>query len=213
MAFPTTSVLDDFTGVSAVLTTPWTGRIRGTGTESGLLARNGSGLCATNTNGTTYSASAWRSDQTYGPDCEVYVTVSTKPGSGNPFELYARLSSPGTASVSGYRLYVTDVGAGTDTWEVQRIDTNVETKLGATITQELTAGDKIGMAIVGSTIEVWWNTGGSWSLLGTRSDSTYSADGNIGLGHWFSTTRSDDFGGGTIAAAPTQDAVIAWVTA
>lgn len=202
MAFPVTSVLDAFSGGAAVLSSPWTGRIRGTGTESGQLQTTGAGQCQVNSNGTLYSSSAYRSDQTYGPDCEVYFTVATKPGAGNPVELWARITNPASATVSGYRIDITDVsGAGNDTWQLVRVDNNVNTNVGAAITQEVTAGDGVGMSIVGSTITFWYKAGaGAWTSLGTRTDTTYSAAGNIGVGLWFSTVRIDDFGGGTIPA-------------
>lgn len=196
-------MLEDFAGAAAALTTPWVQRIRGTGTESGTLQRNGSGLCQVLSNGSAYSASAYLGDQQYGPAQEVYDTITTKPGSGNPSELYLCIGNPASASINAYRLYVTDVGAGTDTWELQRIDANVATTLGAVVNQEITALDGIGMSYDAPTLTAWYRSGagGSWSSLFTRSDSTYTTGGYIGLGMWFSTGRVDNFGGGTIVTA------------
>jgi hypothetical protein len=56
--------------------------------------------------------------------------------------------------------------------------------------------DEFGMTIIGSTITVYYKTAlGSWTVIGTRTDSTYSGGGKIGVGI---TARGgvDSFGGG-----------------
>ena len=67
----------------------------------------------------------------------------------------------------------------------------------------MSAGDSIGMSMVGSTITVYYKaSGGSWTSLGTRTDSTYTAAGRLQLGQWLSSSgvasTIDNFGGGAI---------------
>jgi hypothetical protein len=61
-------------------------------------------------------------------------------------------------------------------------------------------GDKLGLECIGSTIAAYVFQSGAWSQLGTRTDSTYSAAGKIGvrLSDAGSNSRIDDFGGGTV---------------
>ena len=206
MAFPTTGILDDFDradGTASFTGAGWTQQIEGANSGTLTISSNRVGVSA---NGTGESSSAWHNAATY-TDCEVYCTVATKPGSGNPTELYARLQSPGSSAVDGYVLYQwTD--AGTDYFEVARIDNGAATVLGATMSQELSAGDSFGMSVIADVIEVWYKpAAGAWTSLGTRTDSTYSAAGYLGLGLWFSTVRVDDFGGGEVVSVTLDEAL------
>ena len=207
-SFPTTGIIDAFDradGQPSFTGGGWTNQIEGA--NSGTLSILTNQL-AVLTNGTGESSSAWYNTSTYGADCEVYCTVSTLPGAGNPTELYARLASPGSAAVDGYSVMFWHSDS---VLRVYRYDNGATTQLGADISRTSVAGDSFGMQIIGSTIEVWYKaSGGVWSSYGTRTDSTYSAEGNLGVGMWFSTVRVDDFGGGTYVP-PTAN--VSWMNA
>lgn len=200
MAFPVNGVLDAF-GSSSTPPTGWTNSIS---TANGGLATDGSGVVKPATAGDGTSNGWWNAG-TFGPDCESYCTVSTKPADGSPTFVYARIASPGTASPNGYLLRVT-AAAGTDTWEICRIDSGTITVLGAAGSQEIASGDKMGLEIVGSTLTAYYKAvAGSWGSLFSRTDSTYSSAGYIGLGLWFyATGRADDFGGGALDSTGVQ---------
>lgn len=131
------------------------------------------------------------------PDIDLYITVSTKPPDTEPIAIYYF-----DYAVNGYAVSYTPV-AGTDEWRISRLDAGVATVLGATITQELTAGDKIGIRRVHNSIGAWHHNGTSWSELGSRSDSTYEEmrANLIGLYLRGTTGRLDDLSGAMPAAS------------
>jgi hypothetical protein len=165
----------------------WANGIATTG-EQGLKVAGGqlaSSLVST--------ASAWRSDRSYGPDGQVWVRVSVAPGDGAGARLYARLQAPGSSAVDGYMLRFNQV-AGTDQVLLVRIDNGALVTL-ATANVDIAAGDRLLLRLVGSTIEAWRQTASGWSRLAQAADSTYPAAGMIGVALRGTTGRLDDFGG------------------
>lgn len=199
MAFPTTAVLDDFNRTEDPLSQ---GGAWSNPTESGdvTLKTNGSTLLLGS--GTGYG-DAYRTTSV-GPDSEVYCTLSTlgAVGTDNVF-IYVRVASPGGAGLDGYVMgFGRGAGAADDGWTIFRIDDAAGTQLGAQIVQDVAAGEKIGLEIIGSTIAPYHYNGSVWTQLGTRSDSTYSAAGKIAITFNDVTWRIDNFGGGTVVVTP-----------
>lgn len=148
--------------------------------------------------------SAWYNASLPGADCEVYATVPVPPGSPiTNVRVYARIATPGTAGVDAYFLQYT----GNGTWSLFRL-TNASATSIASGSVGLSAGDKIGISCVGSTISAYVYTGGAWSLLGSATDATYGAAGyaGIGMNGGVSGAAVDDFYFGTVGAA-----AAAWV--
>jgi hypothetical protein len=201
--FPTnTTILDTFTGTEDPVTTNWTGVLFNG--DSGGMAKTG-GILTNQTGGGT-DTSAWWDAGTFGPGVEVFTTVTTASGvAANQFKLLARISNPGTANASGYELHV-EKSAGTDIWRIRRRDNVTSTQLGADMNQEIVSGDSIGLACIGNQISAYYKpAAGSWTLVGTRTDSTYGGSGVIGVktfqaspGAW----QQDNFGGGTSPPPP-----------
>lgn len=153
-----------------------------------------SNLCAANASNSV----DYYNVTTYGPNAEVFCEVTTKPTNGQSIGIYLRLKDVGSVvTVDGYVLFVF-VAAGTDSMLIQRVDNGVATTLGATISQETTAGDKILLRIIGTTLFLERNE----SLNTTRTDSTYTAAGYIGAAITDTTGRIDNFGGGIYAPFP-----------
>jgi hypothetical protein len=130
---------------------------------------------------------------TFGPDCEFYATVIAVPTTGD-FSLFAR-----AADVTGF---VVDAYGATwvhdGTIRIIRSDDGDPNHLLATGTQALSAGDKVGIQIIGSTIRMWYKpVAGSWTVLLTAVDATYSAAGYLMLGAEDPDVIFDDVGGGT----------------
>jgi hypothetical protein len=136
----------------------------------------------------------------YGPDVDVYMTLPVLAGTGNAFRVKARIKDvPGTATQDGYQIRTNEqVGGANDQVFIEVMTNGTPTTLGATITQELTAGDKLGLRCEGSSISAYLFTGGAWTLLGTRTDTTYPLAGFVGFGIRNSTGRVDDFFAGAI---------------
>lgn len=215
MAFPTTSVLTSFTGADEDPLSEggnWTSSIRWDGGASAPAndlrrASNQAAPSATGSNG--HCASYWSSS--FAADQEVYATMATKCTDGQYVELWARIQSPATSGVDGYVLQVSAVaGAANDSWDIVRYNDNSGTSVSSLGTQEVSAGDKIGLEVTGTgatvTLRAYLYSGGSWSQVGSdasdTSGSRITSSGYIGL-HIQDTgnaCRWDDFGGGAISS-------------
>jgi hypothetical protein len=194
MAFPTTSVLDDFNRADENPMTGWSSFV-GAGARHEVVGNTCEASGA--------AANDYWNAATFGPDCEVYATVVEKT-TGALIKLYARLVSVGSVAVDGYAVRHTTVsGAANDTIGLYRVDNATETLLGSAFTQEVAVGDSFGLEIVGDTLTAYYKaSGGSWTALGTETDSTHAGAGNIGVAISVTNTAGiDDFGGGTIASS------------
>ena len=193
MAFPTTAVLDDFTRANnADLGTNWT-----------VLSTYGTLNVISNTAGpsTTAARGEYWNVGNFGPDCEVYFTISTMvTNNGNNFDLMLRVTTE-SGAWDGYDTEMTWSSAGTDQVGIYRADNGVLTQLGASIGQNFATGEKIGLEAIGSTIAVYRFASAAWSQLGTRTDATYNTAGKIAFFCDHSSGRMDDFGGGTVVVA------------
>lgn len=190
MPFPTTPIIDDFNRANGAIGANYT-----IPTFAGSMNVSSNTVVAAAAN-----SIAIRNTLTY-QDVEIYGTLSTKPTDGNVALLFWRaVQTASAATMDGYVLRITAVaGASNDTIQVQSLTNGVATTIGANFTQEITNGDVVGIRMVGATVEVFING----TSLGTRSDSTYTATGQIGIG--LSATSSgawDNFGGGTMLSAP-----------
>lgn len=201
MAFPTTGVLDNFNRTASTLGANWSHiHLYGTG-ECGA---NGTQAYHNVAQYAAYTMQHW-SAATFGADCEVYMTIATKiTATDDTSSIVARCTNnTDISTMDGYQVSVL-TQAGNDIVTIERIDNGTIVQLGASIAQEISNGDSIGLECIGSTIKAYYKaSGGSWTELGSRTDATYGAAGYIGF-YATSTTvtwRYDDFGGGTVVAA------------
>lgn len=191
MAFPVTSVLDNFDRANGAVGASWSKIWSG---DNDLYVA--SNQVANNGTVNAWSNGGWNA-ATVGPDCECYLTIATVPT--NVFNLYIRMDVLNTAGgPDGYRLSYN----GDGTFYIDRMDSGTATHLGTVISRSLSNGDAVGIEMVGSTFTFYYKaSGGSWTSVTTRTDATHSAAGYIGLEVQSTTIRGDNFGGGTIAAA------------
>jgi hypothetical protein len=196
MAFPTTGLLDDFNRANGLLVTGnWSNDTFNFGATSNALTVNSNQATPENA---SYGEAYWN-PTTFGPDSEVFVTYATAAHNGGDWGVGLRATNPDSVNVDGYRCAVFQL-AGNDEVKLYRVDNGVATQLGVTITQNFSVGDSFGAEMIGSTLQVYIKTGGSWSSIGSRSDGTYTGAGYIGM-YTFSTGangRLDDFSGGTV---------------
>jgi hypothetical protein len=187
MAFPTTAVLDTFTATESP-DPSWTDNVDGS-SYGGLQSTGGIG---TPISGDAYD---YYNGSTPGPDTEVYATLTAIADST---EVYYRLVSIGTSSVDGYHIRRLDAS----NLQLRRTDNNIGTLLGASFAQANANGDSVGAEVVGTMHTLYYKSGaGAWTPLGTRTDTTYTAAGRLGLYLPTSGTQVDDFGGGDIVFA------------
>ncbi|RKY09638.1 MAG: hypothetical protein DRP56_02360 [Planctomycetota bacterium] len=201
MPFPTVNtIFEDFTGANG--TTPpnvnWANDVVGAGVGNGIQIQGNEGAAL----GGGADSAYWIASTT-GPNCEVYVTVQTRPADGTDVSLFAPVQNSGIAvTVAGYWLSFVRDDFGGDVLIPGRVDAGpTMTPLGADIGVGFSDGDGFGMRINSGTIEIWHNpTGTGWVQVGTRADSTYSAAGNLALVSTSAVCRINNFGGGNYAA-------------
>lgn len=195
-SFPTTAILDSFNRADENPASGWNGNTYGGGTHTNIQ------VVLSRAKGTSASQkfAAYRS-AAYGPNQEAYVTIAQKPAGENKSVVWLdlRLQEAGTSGVDGYELELRNK-SGTDTVEVFRITNGTFINLGSIVSQEYDQGDGLGASIVGNTITLYRKPqGGDWVQVTTRTDTTYTQAGQIGVGGGSTSdgTIIDDFGGGT----------------
>jgi hypothetical protein len=182
VAFPTTSVLDDFNRAnegpppSASWSAPmwWADNLKVISNTAG--------------SDTTTGDAYWNAG-TVGPACEAYADMTSL---GSAAYLGVRMTSPG-GTADGY-FYFWRPGPNA---EIARIDNGTRTRLGAAFDASTSAGDSLGISAVEDALTAHGKNG-SWSVVAERVDGTYLTSGYIGLGVDDTTTRWDNFGGGTV---------------
>lgn len=195
MSFPTTSVIDDFNGAN-----------QGPPPDSNWNDMFGGMIRDTNQckwNNFSHGIIGWNPG-TF-TETEAYVKIVTMPAGLSRAGLYFRFNSLVHASADGYFVYAEDDGAGSNTVQAWKIlNGSLDTQLGSSIAQTVVSGDSLGISMSGNIMEIWYKSGaGAWTSLGTRTDSTYSSAGYIGL-RIYGTVVLDDFGGGEIVTATGQ---------
>lgn len=130
---------------------------------------------------------AYRTSGSWGPDVFLAITIATVPADGAGVLLAARLVVP---TFNAYTISFVKA-AGVDTVYLRRLDAGVSNPL-LSWSQEVAAGDRIGIRCVGMTISAYINTGGGWTLLGSVTDTNYGAAGTIGLDVVGTAARVDD---------------------
>lgn len=203
MPFPTTNVLDTFTGTDEdPITTNWSTPVR---TGSGNVER---------WSGTAEGpGDAWYDLEEFGPDIEVYCTLAAVSAiDTNHVGLLGCIDGEGTSSATFYWLTWYRNGAS---WyvSVSRYNTGTYTNLVSEYgpVPTLVAGDGIGMEIVGNVIKAYHRSSGVWSNIYTYDDSgaggKITTAGFIGFQADDSDFKVDDFGGGNYQSV-TLDSVL-----
>jgi hypothetical protein len=197
MPFPTSSLIEEFTGEddASPPNANWTNDPFGFGPLGLKISSNqAAGLTGAGVDSAYYDA------EEFGPDCEAYATIPVLLATDTAaIMVLARLATPGAGTLDGYGVaYVRDSVEG-DTIRLARIDDSTPAYLGDPVAQAVSAGDAIGIAIAGSTITAYYKpAAGEWTELTTETDATYSAAGYVGLWIGDATARVDDFGAGTL---------------
>jgi len=200
VTFPTTGTLDDFNRANTgpPPSSNWSTDVRGFGDQGMKVASN---VCVPNSGASP--ASTWWNPGTFAAAQECLVKINALLTSGQNAGLFARIVGPGGAGPDSYQVDWLYSSGATDTIAIQRMDNGVFTQLGASISQDFSAGDSIGIECNGSTIAAYRKpSAGSWGSIGNRTDSTYSAAGYIGMYFESAAGSFEDFGGGAIVADP-----------
>ena len=133
-----------------------------------------------------------------------------------PMEAFVTLGNAPSA-YSSLEWGILNVGASWDGYSLQWMPSDGElyverqddasgTQLGATIYQACSAGYKMGIwHEADGTIHIYLDSGSGWSENTTRSDSTYTDPGYLGLATYAisAAQQFDDFGGGEVGGGST----------
>lgn len=196
-AFPTTSVLDDFNRSNEThVTTNWTGGI----TASGECDLVGNLL----TNSGTGDETCYYDVSTFGAEQEVFVTFPDAANHQNDVNVRVYMclqDGIGTSTVDGYGFrYRKITGASNDLIQMFRLTNAGTSNIGTAHTEEFTSGDQVGMSISGTTLTLYYRSGGTgdWTQVDQTTDANHNCGGTrLGIGLFNSSHDADDFGGGT----------------
>ena len=158
-------------------TTDWTNLSGSIAASSGQGAGGSAGL-----NFGYITAGSW------GPDVFIGMTVAAVPADNDSVFICARLSN--LPAANGYMVSVVK-SSGIDTMYVRRLTGGAAFTVGSW-TQEIAAGNRIGIDCTGSTISAYADTGSGWFLVGSVTDGNHSGAGTIGLGIDNTVARVDD---------------------
>lgn len=121
---------------------------------------------------------------TFGTSVAAMATVPAKNASDDGLVgIYIGLQGAGLGSGSpdGFTGEVRIRTTG-DEWRIQRLDAGTLTVVSSGTIQEISAGDKFAVVRSGSTIELWWKTGSSWTMIVQYTSATqYTGGGKIGI--------------------------------
>jgi hypothetical protein len=137
--------------------------------------------------------SAWNTS--FNTPIEAYLTISSNPDE-SVFSIYMLHNYYQIPNEDGYECWFDTI---TNKLHICRVDNQVETQLGSLINiTGIAINDSVGMSVQNGVIQAWWKpSGGSWTLLGERSDSIYDGPYYIIPETW-KLGIFDNFGGGTI---------------
>lgn len=101
--------------------------------------------------------------ETFGPNTQVYATITTKPAVDEYIELLMRFDP---VLGNGYAMRFTTL-SGTDKIEIRKYDTWISEQLGDDIELELAPGDALGFEIIKQVMQVYHKAvGNPWFALG-----------------------------------------------
>ncbi|HWE10859.1 MAG TPA: Ig-like domain repeat protein [Solirubrobacteraceae bacterium] len=184
--FPTTPILDTFSQSAGPLSSNWQSPgLQDAGTVS--VAASGQTISSGG------AASAIWKATSFGANQEAYLTVPVLPAAGHYFQVAGRVSSLTGSTVSMYFLQVTP---SKNLWDLRKKLNGASSTSMGTFTAPFAAGDSAGLQLNGSTITAWHESGGSWTSVGSVTDTSITAGGYVVFTLGDTTIRGGAFGGG-----------------
>lgn len=199
MAFPTTSVLDNFNRTNASsLGANWETFVSG----DPNIPLNGNRALAN----TSWCGNAWVTDCST-LDQEVWGTLSDEITNDASawFGLYLRCKDVGTTTPDGFGV---EYFPQTSSLRLVRLTNNSATAI-TSVTRDVAVGEKLGCEVISGNLKVYHYTGGSWVHVSALDATTTTLAGGNSTDHQgfqlaMELTRSgmgaDDFGGGDVSA-------------
>jgi hypothetical protein len=138
--------------------------------------------------------------QAYGPDSEVWLTVTAKPTVDlDPVVLGLRFQNPGAANASGYQAYYIYRSKQADQYKIiARVNGTTSVTLATVNGPTLNPGDRLLFRAIGTTLELWRSSAATWTRILSATDGTYQGAGYLNLTARNGAVRLTGFGGGTL---------------
>jgi streptogramin lyase len=148
---------------------------------------------------TATAADYWNA-QAFGPDSEMWATVATKPAADLvPVALGLRIQNPATPTASGYLGSFINRATGADQYRITARIGGVDASTLASVTgPELNPGDQLLFRAIGTSLQLWRGSAGTWTQILTANDPRITNPGNIAVLARDSSLRLDNVGGGTL---------------
>ncbi len=197
---PVTPLLDDFnrSNANGPPGPSWSHTVIASSSATSDLAINGQRATGVvNANGADF----WN-PKTFGPDSEAWVTVAVRPTvDQDSISLGVRIQGPtAAATAGGYQAYYVYRSKPPDQYKImlRPIGQAGGVILASANGPTLSPGDTLLFRAIGSTLELWRETGTTWTRILTTTDSTISNAGYLMLSARNTAVRVDNFGGGTL---------------
>lgn len=130
-------------------------------------------------------------------DTEVWATLGSVYAAGTGLFLYARATTF-VAPLNRYELYI-DNTTSPDTWQLIKNVAGSAVNLGSSVLLNIVAGDSFGLEVIGSSIKSYHKpSAGVWALVNSATNSEISTAGYFAIEVDSTTTRIDEFGGGSL---------------
>lgn len=188
--FPITGILDNFNRANEdPINTNWDGPIFSGHAELAVINNQLAGS-ASGDNCDSYWNTLFSQNQ------EIFVTNTVvDTDSAHNWTLQTRINNPGTASLTGYLLYLEPSDSRLS---IYRTDNGTNIKISDYYTHTFSNGHKYKFRSDGDQHVVFIDTGSGWVEVLRDTDATYVEGGYIGayVGRFASTSRFDDLGGG-----------------
>lgn len=137
-------------------------------------------------------------------DVWAWMEISVLSAVGTNTDLGVRVANIGSIlTLTAYGVRFARL-AGTDTLSLIRFDAPVTPVILATFNQEVAAGDCIGIRVYGNELTAWYRSGasGNFTYLGSTTDNTYTAAGDVSFTIPDTTARINQWGGGDYVPQP-----------
>jgi hypothetical protein len=195
MAFPTTGLLDQFNRANEGPPpgAAWGGEVRPSWSSTQLKLL--SNACVSNGGGGSNASNYFNT--IYGPDSEVYMTLTALAENYERTFLFLRKTAADTVYMATFD------AAPTNTVTITRVVATVETAIGSATAVTLAAGDTIGFEAIGTALKIYRKpSAGAWALIKSETDGGITGAGYAGIGTSGASAILDDFSGGTVIVPP-----------
>jgi hypothetical protein len=192
MAFPTTSVLDQFNRANGDPGANWTGPSFGDANKLSIFSNQIESAAA------AFGAECWTAS-TFGPGIEVFADLASGISGGGSIRLII-IDSATSSTANGYYLVADSANNFNLSKSVSGSGSTIQAG-----SQAVASGDSFGLQWIGTTVAGWYKAAaGAWTQIVSIVDASVANASGFVIGIELSTNLGgnllDNFGGGTAVA-------------